>query len=312
MTRLLQPFERMLDALTDPARRERAVIWLLTAYCAAWSLYGALAKGSQDVHFDMGEMVVWSRDAGIGTPKHPPLAAWLVGAWFKIFPQQDWAYYLFAMVLATFALWVAWRVSEGSLEGEKRVAGLLLLTFIPFFNFHALKYNANTVLIPLWALTTWCFLRSHETRSIMGAALAGAAAAAAMMGKYWSVFLLAGLGLAALADPRRGTYFRSAAPWVTVLAGTMLFAPHVAWLVKTDFAPFTYAVVAHQSTLARSALSGLGFLLGVAGYVAAPIVLALLLTRPTTAALADTVWPKTPARRFALSAFLAPLVLPAF
>jgi len=310
--RLLAPFGRMLDALTDPARRGRAVVWLLTAYCAAWSLYGALAKGSQDVHFDMGEMVAWSRDAGIGTPKHPPLAAWLVGAWFRFFPQQDWAYYLFAMVLATFALWVAWRVSEGYLEGEKRIAGLLLLTFIPFFNFHALKYNANTVLIPLWALTTWCFLRSYETRSVRWAALAGAAAAAAMMGKYWSVFLLAGLGIAALADSRRAAYFRSPAPWVTVLVGALLFAPHVLWLVGQDFAPFSYAVVAHQSTLASSALSGLGFLGGVAGYIAPAAVIAIIITWPSLPAIADGVWPREPARRFALIAFLAPLLLPAF
>jgi len=312
MTRLLQPLERMLDALTDPARRERAVVWLLTAYCAAWSLYGVLAKGSQDVHFDMGEMVAWSRDAGIGTVKHPPLGAWLVGAWFKVFPQQDWAYYVFAMVLATFALWVAWRVSEGYLEGEKRVAGLLFLTFIPFFSFHALKYNANTVLIPLWALVTWFFLRSYETRSVLWAALAGAAAAAAMMGKYWSVFLLAGLGIATLADPRRAKYFGSAVPWVTIAVGAILFAPHVAWLVAQDFAPFTYAVVAHQSTLARSALSGLGFLFGIAGYIAPAVVISALITRPSIAAVADTLWPREPARRFALIAFLAPLVLPMF
>ena len=108
------------------------------------------------------------------------------------------------------------------------------------------------MLIPLWALATWCFLRSFETRSAVWAALAGAAAAAAMMGKYWSIFLLAGLGVAALADPRRAQYFRSAAPWVTIAVGAILFAPHVAWIVAHDFAPFTYAVVAHQSTLASS------------------------------------------------------------
>lgn len=311
MSNLLKPFERLLDALTDPARRERSVVWLLVGYCAAWSLYGALAKGSQDIHFDMGEMVAWSRDAGIGTPKHPPLAAWLVGAWFKFFPLSDWAYYLFAMVLATFALWVAWRVSERYLDREKRVVGLLLLTFIPFFNFHALKFNANTVLIPLWALTTWWFLRSFETRSVIWAALAGTAAAAAMMGKYWSIFLLAGLGVAALADPRRAAYFRSAAPWATIAVGAILFAPHVAWIAAHDFAPFTYAVVAHQSTLASSAMSGLGFLLGVAGYLAAPVVIALVVARPSMAAVADTRWPRTPERRFALIAFVAPLVLPA-
>jgi len=309
---MLKPFKRLLGALTDPARRERSVVWLLVAYCAAWSLYGALAKGSQDVHFDMGEMVAWSRDAGIGTPKHPPLAAWLAGAWFRIFPLADWSYYLFAMVLATFALWVAWRVSERYLDGEKRVAGLLLLTFIPFFNFHALKYNANTVLIPLWALCTWFFLRSFETRSALWAALAGAAAAAAMMGKYWSVFLLAGLGIAALADPRRAIYFRSAAPWVTIAVGAILFAPHIAWLVAQDFAPFTYAVVAHQSTLASSALSGLGFLLGVAGYLAAPVAISLIVTRPSFEGVADTIWPSGLERRFAPIAFVAPLILPAF
>ncbi len=280
MSSLLKPFERLLDALTGP-RRERNVVWLLVGYCAIWSLYGALAKGSQDVHFDMGEMVAWSRDAGIGTPKHPPLAAWLVRAWFTVFPLADWSYYVFAMVLTTFALWVAWRVSERTLDAEKRIAGLLLLTFIPFFNFHALKFNANTVLIPLWALTTWFFLRSFETRNAMWAALAGAAAAAAMLGKYWSVFLLLGLGVAALADPRRARYFKSPAPWITVAVGAILFAPHVAWIVANDFAPFTYAVVAHQSTLARSALSGLGFLMGVAGYLAAPVAISAAIMRPS-------------------------------
>jgi len=307
---MLKPFERLLDALIGE-RRERNAVWLLIGYCALWSLYGALAKGSQDVHFDMGEMVAWSRDAGIGTPKHPPLSAWLVRAWFTVFPLADWSYYLFAMALTTFALWVAWRVSERYLDAEKRVAGLLLLTFIPFFNFHALKFNANTVLIPLWALVTWFFLRSFETRNALWAALAGAAAAAAMMGKYWSIFLLAGLGVAALADPRRSAYFRSAAPWVTVAVGAVLLAPHVAWLVKSDFAPFTYAVVAHQSTLASATLSGLGFLLGVAGYLAAPIALSLAVTRPSLPAIADTMWPRTPERRLALIAFVAPLLLPA-
>jgi len=119
MTRVFKPVERLLDALVDPARRERTAVITLIGYCALWSLYGAIAKGSQDVHFDMGEMVVWSREAVIGTPKHPPFAAWLVRAWFSVFPLADWAYYLFAMVLTTFALWVAWRISERYLEGEE-------------------------------------------------------------------------------------------------------------------------------------------------------------------------------------------------
>lgn len=304
-------FERLLDALVDPQRRERAMGLFLLFYLAVWSLYGAIAKGSQDLHFDMGEMIAWSRETGIGTPKHPPLAAWLVGGWFAVFPRADWAYYLFAMVIATAALWIAWRLFAAYLDPEKRVTGLLLLTFIPFYNFHALKFNANTVLIPLWAAATWWFLRSFETRRAGWAALAGIGAAAAMMGKYWSIFLLAGLGIAALSDPRRGEYFRSTAPWITIAVGAGLLVPHVLWIVASDFAPFGYALDAHPATFARAIQSAFGFIAGICGYISAPVVLVALAARPTLVGLADILWPAAPERRFNVIAFAAPLLLAA-
>jgi hypothetical protein len=131
-----------------------------------------------------------------------------------------------------------------------------------------------------------------------------------MMGKYWSIVLLAGLGLAALFDARRAAYFRSVAPWVTIAAGALFFAPHAAWIVRSDFAPFSYALSSHPSTLASAALSGLGFVLGEAGYIAAPVIIALAAARPGLAALRDTVWPGEPPRRLVLIAFAAPLLLP--
>jgi hypothetical protein len=70
-------------------------------------------------------------------------------------------------------------------------------------------------------------------------------------------------------------------------------------------------VVAHQSTLASSLLSGVGFLLGVAGYIAPAVLISALIARPGMAAIADTLWPPEPSRRFALIAFIAPLILPA-
>src|SRR5947209_6762629 len=118
----------------------------------------------------MGEAVAGSREPAWGYTKHPPLSAWVVKAWFAIFPLADWAYYLLAMTLAGVALWIAWKVSARWLDGEKRAAGLALLTLVPFYNFHALKFNANTVLIPLWAATTLFFLRSFEERDRLSAA----------------------------------------------------------------------------------------------------------------------------------------------
>jgi 4-amino-4-deoxy-L-arabinose transferase-like glycosyltransferase len=278
--RTLLLLDRLLDALIDPQRRERAVVALLAGYAAIWTLYGAVAKSSQDIHFDMGEMIAWSRELALGTPKHPPLPAWLVAAWFSVFPLADWAYYLLAILLATLALWVAWKASAPYLDAEKRVVGLALLTLVPFYNFHALKYNANTMLAPTWALTTWWFLRSYETRRPLYGLLAGVAAAAAMLSKYWSIFLLLGLGMVALLGSRRRAYFGSAAPWLTLAAGTLAIAPHVAWLYADGFRAFGYAIQTHASTVFDAFLSDFGYLAGTAAYLAAPILVAVAAARP--------------------------------
>ena len=268
--------ERLFDALTNPARRERTMLAVLTGYLAIWSLYATIAKSSQDIHTDMGEVVAWSREVGLGTPKHPPLAAWLVRAWFTVFPRQDWAYYLFAILLATVALWIAWRLAGRYLPPDKRVVGIALLTFVPFYNFHAIKFNINTVLTSLWALATWWFLVSFETRRVGWAILAGVGAAAAMLGKYWSVTLLAGLGLAALTDPRRNAYFSSPAPYVTLAVGTILLTPNIYWLTTHLYMPFRYAMEAHSAEDLPALLSAFLFIPNSLAYLAAPIVLNIL------------------------------------
>ena len=303
---------RLIDALTDPARRERAMLAVLAGYAALWTVYGVIAKSSQDLHFDMTELIGWAREPALGYPKHPPLAAFMVKLWFAIFPLADWSYYLFAVVVATLTLWIAWRLAGDYLDAEKRVVALAMLMLVPFFNFHALKFNVNTSLMPLWAATTLWFLRSYERRSALYAVLAGVGAGAAMLGKYWSIFLLIGLALAALLDPRRGGYFRSPAPYLTVAAGAIVFAPHVVWLFANDFPPFAYAFSQHEADgFGPTALSVLGYLAGGAGYVALPVLLVLGLARPARAGLADNFIPTSPERRMAAIAFWTALVAPA-
>ena len=281
----LSPSIALRSSLTDPARRERNVVLTLAAYTVLWTVYGTIAKSGQALHPDMTELLDWSRNLAWGY-KHPPFAAALVWLWFKVFPVAAWSYYLLAMLMPAIALWIVWRLSADYLDIEKRVFGLALLTLVPFFNFHALKFNVNTVLMPLWAAATFWFLRSYKTRDVSYAALAGCGAALCMLGKYWSVFLIAGLVVAALIDKRRGVYFRSAAPWITVLVGAAVLSPHLAWLYQHDFAPFAYAVGVHgEKPFAAAALSALGYLAGSAGYVAIPVIIVLAMARPDRATL---------------------------
>jgi hypothetical protein len=88
MSRLLTP-HGLVDALVDPMRRERTAAIVLTAYACVWALYAVIAKGTQDLHFDMAEIREWSQELDWGYAKHPPFAPWLVRAWFTVVPFTD-------------------------------------------------------------------------------------------------------------------------------------------------------------------------------------------------------------------------------
>jgi 4-amino-4-deoxy-L-arabinose transferase-like glycosyltransferase len=175
-------FDQLCAALIDRSRANRAMLLWLVLYALTGTLYGSIARSSQDLHPDMVELIAWSRDLSLGYLKHPPLAAWLVWLWFSLFPLNDVSYYLLAMLMPAIALWIVWHLSADYLDIEKRIAGVALLMLVPFYNFHALKFNANTVLLPMWAATTLCFLRSYKTCSNTYGALAGIFAAASMLG----------------------------------------------------------------------------------------------------------------------------------
>jgi hypothetical protein len=310
MSRLFTP-HGLVDALVDPMRRERTALIVLTAYACVWALYAVIAKGTQDLHFDMAEISEWSQELDWGYAKHPPFAPWLVRAWFTAVPFTDGTYYLLASVSAAVGLWFAWKVAGLYLDPQKRVLGLMMLMLVPFYNFLALKFNANTVLTPLWAATTWWFLQSLETRSASYAILAGLAAGMAMLGKYWSGVLIIALIFAALSYPECKKYFASSAPWVTAVIGTLVLWPHLAWLVAHDFPTLAYARAAHMAPAHGSALlSGLSYLLKVGAYVAVPVLMLFAASRPNVISMVDTVLPKDGRRRSALIAFATPHLLP--
>jgi 4-amino-4-deoxy-L-arabinose transferase-like glycosyltransferase len=302
---------RLVDILRDGSRRDRAILLVLIGYALIWTLYGSIAKSSQDLHPDMVEQVAWSRDLSLGYPKHPPLGAWLARLWFSVFPLDDWSFYLLAMLMPTLALWIYWRLSADYLDIEKRILGLALLMVMPFYNFHALKYNPNTLLMPAWAATTFAFLRSYRSSSASYGALAGLCAAISMLAKYWSVFLLAGLIAAALIDPRRRVYFRSAAPWVTVAVGFVVLGPHLIWIYQHDFGSVQYAIARHAAHSVTGALGEVFlYFADMIGYGAAPILLVFVLLRPSRATISEMIWPSDREVRLVAAAFWGPLLLP--
>ncbi|MBI5130978.1 MAG: glycosyltransferase family 39 protein [Rhodopseudomonas palustris] len=303
--------ERWIDALLDPKRQELTVILSLAVYAAIWTAYRTIATWPRDLHADVTELYAWSRHLAFGYDKHPPFSALVARVWFSVVPVSDLTFHLLATVNIALTLYIAWRTLRRYLPAEKALFGLASLTLIPFFNFIALKYNANAVLLPLWALTIHCFLRAFEARSLLWPALAGLFAGASMLGKYWSIVLVGALGLGALLDPRRARFFGSPAPWLMIVAGGLVLAPHVAWLVEHHFPSFAYAAAHESIGFADNALDTLRYLAGCVGYAALALIATWALLRPSRAALAESVWPADPQRRLIVIVQFLMIVAPA-
>jgi 4-amino-4-deoxy-L-arabinose transferase-like glycosyltransferase len=303
-------FARLVDALADERRGRRTAAALLVFYALLWWAYAVVAKSTQSIHFDMGEAFAWSTELAYGYPKHPPFTAWVAAAWFTVFPRADWAYYLLSTTSIAVALWFTWLIAARLVDGEKRAVALVLLAFAPVFNLLPLKFNANAVLIPVWAGATWLFLRSYSTRTLAAGALAGAGAAFAMLTKYWSVFLIVGFAAGAFVHPRWRDYFRSPAPWASIAVGAILLAPNVAVLVKYDFQPFTYAAESHADTTFAPVLEALANYLGGVLYLAGAWLVLQIAAAPRAAAWCEVVWPSAPERRFLAAILWATLLSP--
>lgn len=303
------PGQRWIEGWLDSPR---AVPILLLLFVAVWTLFQTISYLPTSLHPDVVEVYGWGQHPAPGYYKHPPLGGVIAGAWFTLFPTSDWAAYLLAMTNAALALFFVDLITRRYLSGDKRLMVLLLLMLTPLYQFLSAKFASNQTLLPTWPLAVYCFIRAYESRGVLWSLAAGACAALAMLGKYYSIFLVGGLVIAALAHPDRLRYLRSWSPWASIAAGFAVLAPHLVWLMQTGYQPFTYAYAVHGAQSRFGALLSVpGYLAGAVGYVVIAVAVYAVVARPRPAEVFAALWPRDPDRRLLAALLWAPLLLPA-
>jgi 4-amino-4-deoxy-L-arabinose transferase-like glycosyltransferase len=283
---------------------------VLAFFVAAWMLFWEISTASVDVHYDASEAIVWAQHFAFGY-KHPPLTGWLFALWFWIFPRQQWAMNMLTVATCVVALAVSWRLLRDHLDRHRALVGLFALILIPLYDVKAEVLNANTVMIPVWAAALLFYLRARRGLGPIDAFLAGAFASLAMLGKYWAVFLFAGMAVASLAGPGVRRFWRSPAPYLMAAGAAIVLAPHVWWMLTQSGASIEFAEsVVNRMPFSAALLRSANYFLGSVAYVIGPLIFFAAL-RPRRAALTDTVWPTEELRRQAWFLLLVPLVLPA-
>jgi 4-amino-4-deoxy-L-arabinose transferase-like glycosyltransferase len=240
-----------------------------------WTVILINLKAAQDVHMDVAEAFAWGQKFQLGYGKHPPLAGWIAGLWFDMFPVTDWATYLLAMTTLAVGLVISWLVAIRVVDYRRAFFVVVMLAIYPIFNFKGFKFNPDLLQLVTLPLLVLAYLNAFEKRSTLSGLWLGLAAALALMTKYWVLTMIGAVGLAALIHPDRLKFLRSPAPWVAIVAAVVAMIPHLLWLKDVDFAPLIYAGdVYGNRTRAESAMLVLGYVDHNLGLLVLPVMLA--------------------------------------
>ncbi|WP_291863831.1 glycosyltransferase family 39 protein [Bradyrhizobium sp.] len=225
----------------DPKTSLWLVIGFAAAHAVLWTLILVNLKLAQDVHFDVAEAFAWGQKFQLGYGKHPPLAGWIAGLWFMVFPVANWATYALAMATLGCGLVISWLIALRVVDRRRAFFVVLMLALYPIFNFKGFKYNPDLLQLVTLPLLVLAYLNAFEKRSVRAGLWLGLAGALALMTKYWVLTMIGAIGLAALLHPDRMLLLRSPAPWVAIATLAVAMLPHLWWLRKVDFVPLTYA-----------------------------------------------------------------------
>src|SRR5207302_3493996 len=274
-----RPSLRRLAAwLMGRARNRKTSLWLVISFAVfhavLWTFILINLKAAQDVHMDVAEAFAWGQKFQLGYGKHPPLAGWVAGVWFKVFPVADWATYALAMTTLGCGLVISWLISLRVVDRRRAFFVVVMLALYPIFNFKGFKYNPDLLQLVTLPLLVLAYLHAFEKRNLRAGLWLGLAGALALMTKYWVLTMIGAVGLAALIHPDRLKFLRSPAPWVAIATLVVVMIPHWIWLREGDFVPLTYAGdVYGLSSRAQNIQLVLGYIGHNLALLAAPVAL---------------------------------------
>jgi 4-amino-4-deoxy-L-arabinose transferase-like glycosyltransferase len=229
----------------ERACNPKAGLWLVITFAIfhglIWTDILIKLKAAQDVHMDVAEAFAWGQKFQLGYGKHPPLAGWIAGLWFRLFPVADWSTYALAMTTLGIGLVICWLIALRVVDARRAFFVVVMLALYPIFNFKGFKYNPDLLQLVTLPLVVLAYLNAFEKRSWQSGIWLGLAGAAALMTKYWVLTMIGAIGLAALIHPERLKFLRSPAPWVAIATLVVAMIPHLLWLKEVDFLPLTYA-----------------------------------------------------------------------
>ena len=211
----------------------------LIIHLFVWTLIPSLTN--VNLPLDTIEALAWGSNLDWGFNKHPPMSAFAVEIFYRIFGNQDWAYYFLSQIFVISAFFVVWIFSKEFFKNENYcLISVLLLEGIYFYNFTTPEFNVNVSQLPFWALSVlyaWKGFKDNKTSDWL---LFGLFAGLGILSKYLFIYLLVAMDVFFIyMIIKKQTNFKSL---ISLLPFFLVLFPHLVWLMENDYITITYGL----------------------------------------------------------------------
>ncbi|MFQ5946496.1 MAG: glycosyltransferase family 39 protein, partial [Anaerolineae bacterium] len=222
------------------SNKESALFWAFVGFhTLIWTLLPSIYHPNAPL--DTIELVAWGHEWQWGY-KHPPLAAWLSELAIQFGGRKLWSIFLLSQISVVSALWAMWILAKQFLPKEHALLSVLLLEGVYYYNVTSPEFNANVLQLPLWAFTSLLFWLAVQRGSLPYWALFGLLAGLCLLAKYYAAFLVCAMAILLVLTPEGRAQWRKPGLYLASGVCIVTVAPHILWLIRSEFLTITYAL----------------------------------------------------------------------
>lgn len=216
---------------------ETKVFWIfILVHLIVWT---GVALIRQVMPADSLEGVWWGSLHDFGSPKHPPLAAWLTYLAYIPF-KLDFCVYLMSQLFIVGGLIYTYRLSRYFLDENKSMLSVILLEGCWIYSYITGYYGFNPDVVLLFTLPaiTYYFYNCMKDNKPSDWLKMSVLVGLSLLNKYQTILLVIGMAVWAIIFNRK--VFKNKWFYISIMVAFLIFLPHILWLIKYDFFPILY------------------------------------------------------------------------
>ena len=214
-------------------------IIFLISHLFIWTLIPSITN--HNLPLDTIEALAWGSNLDWGFNKHPPMSAFFVEIFYKIFGKSDWAYYLLSQLCVVFSFFIVWKLSKEFFEENfLSLLSVLLLEGIYFYNYTTPEFNVYITELPFWSLSIFFCWKALNTNLLRYWILFGTFAAFGVLSHYLFFYLLLSFSLFFLYNLiKKKNNFKL---FISLIPFFLILFPHFLWLTQNEFVTVFYGL----------------------------------------------------------------------